>query len=697
MKERIGWQRGDGADALVGREWLVTNGLGGYASGTIAGVATRRYHGLLVAALPNPLGRTMMFNHLSEQLRLPGGALVRLGASRPDGVPPGAPDAPPPAADQTLFGAEHLLEFRLEQGLPVWTYQLGELVLEKRVLLVNMQNTVHITYRLLAGEGSLRLSLRPAVHFRSHDAPVSQELGVPYTLTLVADRFELAAGSPLPPLRMRVMGAGQNFVFEHERHPQVTYRIEEARGYQARGELWSHGHFKVLVTRDSSATLIASTEPWETLIALRPPQAQRYESDRRGRLVHIAGIDSEDRTAAELTLAADQFLIAPAGRIDDATRARAQGEELRTVIAGYHWFTDWGRDTMISLEGLALTTGRALEARWILHSFAHYVRDGLIPNMFPEGAQEGLYHTADATLWFFHAVDRYLSYTSDQATLRQLLPTLEGIVAEHIRGTRFGIRVDPADGLLTQGQEGYQLTWMDAKCDGWVVTPRRGKAVEINALWYNALRVLEGWLAALRGPDAAAEARAAANRARASFNARFWNAAGGYLYDVVDQPSGAADGAFRPNQLFAVSLPHPVLDPERWKSVVDQVAEKLLTPVGLRSLAREHPDYKPSYHGDLRTRDAAYHQGTVWAWLIGPFLDAWLKVYPDRVPEARQLLAGLEAHLGDACIGSISEVFDAEPPYAPRGCIAQAWSVAELLRAWIATTPGRSGSRSKDT
>jgi predicted glycogen debranching enzyme len=686
MIDRIGWRRGEPADALVCREWLVTNGLGGYASGTIAGVTTRRYHGLLIAALPNPLGRTMMFNHLSEQLKLPSGALVRLGTARPDGLPPAGGEGSAP-----LYGAEHLVEFRLEHGLPIWTYDLEGLVLEKRLLLAHMQNTVHVTYRVLSGEGSLRLSLRPAVHFRPHDASVSQELGAPYALTLVDDRFELTAAPPLPPLRMRVMGEGKTFVFEHERHPQVTYAIEEARGYQSHGELWSHGHFKVLINQRSSATLIASTEPWEMMVALRPPQAQRYELERRRRLVHIAAVPAEDQTVAEVVLAADQFLIAPAGRIEDATLARAQGEELRTVIAGYHWFTDWGRDTMISLEGLALCTGRAQEARWILQSFSHYVRDGLLPNMFPEGAQDGLYHTADATLWFFHAVDRYLHHTGDRATVRHLLPVLEAIVGEHQRGTRFGIRVDPADGLLTQGQEGYQLTWMDAKCDGWVVTPRRGKAVEINALWYNALRVVEGWVAEERGRAAAAELQAAANRAQASFNARFWN--GGALYDVVDQPSGGDDPAFRPNQIFAISLPHPVLDRERWRPVVDQVAERLLTPVGLRSLAREHPDYKPTYHGDLRTRDAAYHQGTVWAWLIGPFVDAWLKVYPQRAPEARRFLDGLRLHLGEACVGSVSEVFDAEPPFTPRGCTAQAWSVAELLRAWLATAPPREEPR----
>jgi predicted glycogen debranching enzyme len=688
VNARIGWRRGDGAATLVSREWLVTNGLGGYASGTVAGVNTRRYHGLLVAALPNPLGRTMMFNHLSEQIRLSDGTLTRLCASRPDGRPePPRDEHDRHDDDSWLYGAQHLAEFRLELGLPVWTYELGPFVLEKRIYMPYLQNTVHITYRLLSGDGSLRMSLRPAVHFRSHDAAVNRDLGAPYTLSLIADRFELSSGGVLPPLRVRVLGDSANFVFEHGRHALVSYRAEEARGYEAHGELWSHGHFKVRLTREHPATLIASTEPWETVIALGPDRAMRYETDRRNRLISIADCAPDDRTAGELVLAGDQFLIAPAGRIEDATRARAQGEELRTVIAGYHWFTDWGRDTMISLEGLALVTGRPQEARWILHSFAHYVRDGLIPNMFPEGAQDGLYNTADATLWFFHALDRYLAFTSDTNTLSQLLPLLQEIIAAHRHGTRYGIHMDPDDGLLTQGQEGYQLTWMDAKCDGWVVTPRRGKAVEINALWYNALRLLERWQTELHGAEAAADARAAAARVERAFNARFWNQSCDCLYDVVDQEGGGNDEAFRPNQLFAISLPNPVLARERWKPVVDHVGEKLLTPCGLRSLAREHRDYKPSYHGDLRTRDAAYHQGTVWSWLIGPFIDAYLKVYPERRTQARQLLGGLEAHLGEACVGSVSEVFDAEPPFTPRGCIAQAWGVAELLRTWLATAP----------
>jgi predicted glycogen debranching enzyme len=379
-------------------------------------------------------------------------------------------------------------------------------------------------------------------------------------------------------------------------------------------------------------------------------------------------------------------VITPAGRAEEAARARAAGEHVRTVIAGYHWFTDWGRDTMISLEGLTLSTRRYPEAGYILRTFGHYVRDGLIPNMFPDGAREGLYHTADATLWFFHAVDRYTRVTGDTDTLRALLPIFVDIARHHLEGTRFGIGVDDADGLLRQGQQGYQLTWMDAKVDDWVVTPRRGKAVEINALWYNALCLLGDWLRDLGRPEGMADLDPGshADRARRSFNERFWYADGGYLYDIVDGEHGN-DAACRPNQVFAISLDHPVLDKARWPSVMQVVRDRLLTPVGLRSLAPGHPDYKPKYFGDLRARDAAYHQGTVWAWLIGPFVDAWLKVYPDDRAGARRLFEGFDRHLSDACVGSISEIFDAEAPYVPRGCVAQAWSVAEVLRGLLKT------------
>ncbi len=656
---------------LVKHEWLVTNGLGGYASGTIAGVASRRYHSLLVAALPAPLGRQVMLNHLSELIRLPGGETFLFGGEER----PGRLD---------LHGVDYFQEFRLERGLPVWRYEVLGVTFEKRILLPYRQNTVHVSYRLIDGPGRVRLKLRPSVHFRHYDAPVGAPHPEPYTLTSVEGRYELSSHSSLPPLRMYLHGQRAAFTNDCSRAPDILYRVEESRGYEAEGTLWSPGYFRVDLTPDRDATLVASTEGWDTILALPPDEALAAERERRAHLLSIADSAVHEGLGRDLVLAADQFLVTPAGRLEDAARARAAGEEARTVIAGYHWFTDWGRDTMISLEGLTLTTGRHLEAGYILRTFAYHIRDGLIPNLFPDGEKEGLFHTADATLWYFHALDRYLAATGDTAMLDVLLPKLLEIAEHHLRGTRFGIGVDPADGLLRQGEQGYQLTWMDAKVGDWVVTPRRGKAVEINALWYNALRLLEDWVRGAQGEGAAAIWAKHAQRARESFNRRFWYDAGGYLYDVVDGEQGD-DTACRPNQLLAISLPHPILEPQRWQSVVQVAQARLLTPLGLRTLAPEHPDYKPKYYGDLRARDAAYHQGTVWAWLIGPFIDAWLKVYPEERAEARQFLKGFENHLGQTCIGSISEIFDAEEPYAPRGCVAQAWSVAEVLRCWAKT------------
>ena len=669
----IPWKGPDAPDVepLLTREWLVTNGLGGYASGTISGVATRRYHGILIAALPAPFGRTVMLNHLSEMVRLPDGTSLRLsGVEHAGGL-------------LEIAGAPYHTEFRLENGLPIWRYELHGFVLEKRVLLRHLQNTAQVTYSLLEGDGTVRLKLRPSMHFRGHEDPVSEALPEPYELKASGDRLEFCNGTDLPPLRMKVVGERSTFTLEGKRIEDLFYRVESRRGYQDVGDLWSPGHFAVSLSRDAEASLIASTEGWEVIDALTPGDAEAAERMRRRSLLAAADPRAQDGPAAELVLAADQFIIKPAGRVEDEARARASGEEARTVIAGYHWFTDWGRDTMISLPGLTLTTGREVEASWILRTFAHYVRDGLIPNMFPDGQTQGLYHTADATLWFFEAVQRYLTVIDDRVTLEAVLPKLLDIFEHHVRGTQFGIHVDPKDGLLNQGAEGYQLTWMDAKVDDWVVTPRRGKAVEINALWYNALRLLEGWLRDV-GHDRADAVADAAERCRKSFNERFWNGERGFLFDVVDGPDGN-DPVCRPNQVLSISLSHPVLERERWEPVIRVVKERLLTPVGLRSLAQDEKEYKPWYDGDLRARDAAYHQGTVWSWLIGPFIDAWLKVYPDDRAGARRFLEGFLPHLDEACVGSVSEIFDAEEPFTPRGCVAQAWGVAELLRCWVLT------------
>ncbi len=662
----IAQAQAENAREILRREWLIANGLGGYASGTICGMVSRRYHGLLVAALPAPAGRVVMLNHLAEYLHLPDGRRALLGGEEHARV-------------------DHCLrEFRLESGLPIWTYKAEGHVIEKRLLLIHGQNTLHATYRLLSGQEAARLELRPAVHFRLHENDVSQTLREGYALLILDNRYEITAPDQPHPLRLCVHGEETKFTHEGGRTREIFYQTEADRGYHSRGTLWSPGCFHVELRPDRPATLVASTEAWPAILAVDPETAVMSDIERRHRLIAAADPSARSGSAAELVLAADQFIIQPAGRIEDAARAKAAGDDVRTVIAGYHWFTDWGRDTMISLEGLTLTTGRHVEAGWILRTFAHYIRDGLIPNLFPEGQSEGLYHTADATLWFFHALDRYLETTKDRGTLQLLLPKLVEIVDLHLRGTRFGIGVDPADGLLRQGEEGYQLTWMDAKVDGWVVTPRRGKAVEINALWYNALLLLAGWLRAERDEATARPYASHAQRARESFNRRFWCAERGYLLDVVDGEHGD-DDACRPNQVFAISLRHAVLDEAHWPPVLEKVRAELLTPVGLRSLSPRHPDYKARYFGDLRARDAAYHQGTVWAWLIGPFIDAWLKVHPGDRAGARGWLNGLAAHLDHACVGTINEIFDAEEPYTPRGCIAQAWSVAEALRCWTKT------------
>jgi predicted glycogen debranching enzyme len=657
---------------LLEREWIVTNGLGGYAAGTVAGACTRRYHGLLIAALEVPLGRTMMFNYLGEELRTPAGESVRLAGEEL------------PERTVNLPGEAFLQDFSLRMGLPVWHYEVQGFSLEKRILMLHGQNTVHIHYRLLAGSGSLRLRLRPEFHFRGHDDSVSGELPEPYRVQGWGDRFEVSTPA-WPPLRMRLEAERAALVLDGGRTREVYYRMEAGRGYDACGALWSPGYFRADISAGEEVVLVASTENWEIMGAVPPKLALNSELDRRSRLLAQADPRARSGAGGELVLGADQFVIRPKTRAADAARSQATGDEIRTVIAGYYWFGDWGRDTMISLEGLTLATGRQVEAAWILRTFANYVRDGLIPNLFPEGQSQGLYHTADASLWFFHALDRYVQATGDRATLRYILPKLEEIIHSHFQGTRFGIGVDPADGLLRQGAQGYQLTWMDAKVDDWVVTPRRGKAVEICALWYNALRIYEGWLREeARDPGRADVIARHAEQTRDSFNRRFWYAEGDYLYDVIDGETGA-DSSLRPNQIFAMSLAHPVLDESRWKPVLDIVTQRLLTPAGLRSLAPGEPDYKPRYDGDLRSRDAAYHQGTVWGWLVGPFIDAWLRVNPGDRKTAREFLTGFMSHLGEACIGSISEVFDAEAPYTPRGCPAQAWSVAEVLRVWIKT------------
>jgi predicted glycogen debranching enzyme len=662
----LDWHRDRDPLELRRREWLLTNGLGGYASGTIAGIPTRKYHGLFVPNLGAPKGRHIMISRCDEWIVTPKGELHLGGAE---------------FENERLVGESHryLKDFRLDHRIAVWTFEFDDAVLEKSVVMVHNQNTVCVQYRLLSGQ-NLSLRVRPFVSFRRHDETPTSTTGDEFTLEVRSGRHEIRhAHSPLV-LRVALQPGPTTFMTDRAEEDQFVYRVERDRGDPAFDSAFSPGYFAAHVAADRPVVFVASTHPWERM---EFDATAVFDAERRrlSGLLALAPHMADDPVAEQLAMAADQFVVLPGSRLEENVMAQAEGSELRSIYAGYHWFGDWGRDTMISLEGLTLSTGRFREAGAILRTFSHYVRDGLLPNLFPEGEREALYHTADATLWYFHAISRYVEVTGDRSILLQLFPVLTSVIEHHLRGTRFGIRADPADGLLAAGAEGYQLTWMDAKVDGWVVTPRRGKPVEIQALWYNALRLMAAWAEQLGADHRSYDAQA--KRARETFNERFWNPSTSCLYDVIDGPDGD-DASIRPNQVFAISLPHPILYERRWEPVLETVRNRLVTAYGLRTLSAEHPDYKAHYRGDLRSRDAAYHQGTVWPWLIGHYIDASLRVRPDRAG-ARQLLRAFPEHLCEAGVGSISEIFDAEDPYSPGGCIAQAWSVAEVLRAWLRT------------
>ncbi len=662
----IDWDRHRNPVELLDREWLVTNGLGGYASGSLAGAATRKYHGLFVPNLTAPKGRHVLISRCDELVLIDGQTY---------------PISDVEFGDGRLTGEAHrwLRQFRLDHGMASWIFEFGNVVLERAIVMAHLQNTACIRYRVLEGP-SVELRIRPFICFRRHDQPPSTRRDGAFALTVEQGRHEFRlVGNPIT-LRMAVQPGPTVFTTEEEEHVDWVYRIDRNRGDSARERVFSPGWFNATAHADRPACILASTHGWERL-DIDASELFAAERRRLDDLVSLSGVRDDDAMAKQLVRAADQFIVLPGSRMDESATAQAHGSELRSIYAGYHWFGDWGRDTMISLEGLTLCTRRYREAAAILRTFASYVRDGLLPNLFPEGERQALYHTVDATLWFFHSIARYVETTSDRSVLEDLFPTLQSIVRHHIDGTRYGIHMDPRDGLIAAAADGYQLTWMDAKVDGWVVTPRRGKPVEIQALWYNALRHMAHWSRELgsQGPDY----DHLASRVRNSFNRRFWN--NGALFDVIDGPDGD-DAAIRPNQVFAVALPHAVLDSSRWEHVIGIVRDRLLTPFGLRTLDPGHPDYKSRYFGDLLARDAAYHQGTVWPWLIGPFVDAWLRIHPDRA-RARELLSAFVPHLSDAGVGSISEIFDAEYPHVPGGCMAQAWSVAEVLRVWLKTQP----------
>jgi len=648
------------------REWLVTNELGGYASGTIGGVNTRRYHGLLVAALAPPVERTVLVGGLVEWATYDGKRYPLSTHEYGGGV-----------IDPQ--GYKHMQSFALHGMLPVWTFALADALLERRVWMASGANTTYITYRLLGGVAPLELEITPLVTYRDFH---SLSLGGDWQpwVNVEPHGALIRAFDGAQPVRLLAEGA--RFERGGAWWWNFFHREEATRGLDTRSDLYAPGAFRATLAPESTPgatiALIATAEPGEPL----PAQIALEAAEERQRtLLHQAQAENADRVVQQLILAADQFIVercaAPA-----ALKLGGASEPVRhkTIIAGYHWFNDWGRDTMIALPGLTLATGRPADAANILRTFAAFVDRGLLPNTFPDQPELApSYNTADATLWYVLAVRACDDVTGDRALVDELLPVLRGIVDWHIRGTRFHIGVDPADALLHAGEPGVQVTWMDAKVGDFVVTPRIGKPVEINALWYNALRILAAFLAE-RGDPAAAEYDALAGRALASFRARFVRLDREHLADVVDGPDGD-DWTLRPNQIFAISLPYPLLEAPVAARVLRSVERSLLTTYGLRSLSPDDPAYRGHYTGDQYQRDSCYHQGAVWTWLMGAYVAAHARVHGDRAA-ALARLRPFEHHLRDAGLGSISEIMAGDPPHLPAGCIAQAWSVAEALRLW---------------
>lgn len=629
-------------------EWLETNGRGGFASGTVAGPNTRRYHALLLIARNPPVDRFVLVNHLEEHVAV-GGQTVALSANCYRGTV--HPD-----------GYTRCVGFS-SKPWPTWTYDVGGAQVIREIFCPQGRDMVVIRWTLARTDGqAVPLIVRPMLSGRSSHATHHENSELwPRANQNGAVRWQPYDGVPA----VLALCPG------HYRHAPDWYRrvqfpVEQQRGLEYEEDWWSPGEFTMELTAEQPVHLAFTTEAVEAI------NVQTLAQDERRRRQRLAdGAPGEDRLVRALWIAADAYL---------AERGRQ-----KTVLAGYPWFTDWGRDAFIALPGLCLVTGRFEVARQVIENFAAHVSQGMIPNRFPDAGETPEYNAIDAPLWFVHAVGRYLDYTKDEETVRRVAwPAVQAILDGYRQGTRYNIRMD-SDGLIAGGAPGVQLTWMDAKVGDWVVTPRHGKPVEIQALWVRALLVGEDL--ATRFGDKPFAQRCGDDRLRAvrSFRARFWYDRGGYLYDVVDGPQGD-DPSLRPNQLYAVALTGELVEESQAKRVVEVVRERLVTPVGLRTLAPDDPRYRPRYEGDARSRDGAYHQGTVWPFLLGPFVTAWVRVHggtPEAKRTARGFLDGIERHLGEACIGQVSEIFDAEPPHAPRGCFAQAWSVAEPLRALV--------------
>lgn len=628
------------------REWLETNGIGGYASSTVSGANSRRYHGLLVAATRPPIGRVVMLSKFEETLVIDGERFELSSNRYPGRIYP--------------EGYRFVTGFKLDP-FPQWTIEVNGTVLERSVFMVNGENTTVCRWRIVKAKSKkakISLELRPLIAFRDHHHLRHDAVGWNGEYDAETGYVSIRPVDDLPAMHLAHNASeveDQGFWYR-----DLEYAIEKERGFDYTEDLYQP--FCMKFDLATPAAVVASTDPKAIVEA---DNLEKAELKRRAMIV--AAARTKDPTLRTLALAADQFIV-----------DRGDG---KTVIAGYPWFSDWGRDTMIALNGLTLATNRPEIARSIIAEFALYLSEGMLPNRFPDEGEDPDYNTVDATLWYFEAIRAYAEKTGDYLFVHsELYDKLVNVIEWHVRGTRFGIGVD-SDGLLRAGEPGVQLTWMDAKIGDWVVTPRTGKAVEIQALWFNALRIMSG-LAELFGDDENQHRFFEMSEiAQDSFNGQFWNQEENCLFDVII--GDERDASVRPNQIFAVSLPHSMLDADRSRAVVGKVEAELLTPFGLRSLSPNDPRYVPAYLGSPLDRDASYHQGTVWGWLIGPFVDAYRKVHSQDAKAKKrinEILSSFDAHLSEAMLGQVSEIFDGDPPHAPRGAPAQAWSVAALLR-----------------
>lgn len=654
MPIRFGREIAGDLSVLESREWLVTNGIGGYASGSAAGSITRGYHGLLVAALSPPVNRWIMLVKLDE-------TVVHRGVAYPLATNrwAGGPVSPE--------GYKNIQSFQLEGSVPLWTYACGDALIEKRIWMQRGVNTTFIEYSVVTAAKPVTFSISAIADNRIFHN--TGDIAWPVTVNPLPDGVRVFCSKQgSKPLTVRA--ASGTVSPASDRYNNFYLPGETARGLRDSDDHVHVATFQVTLNAGMTLQMLGSAEdaPAFDITALN----QRRELDKTlladWQKTRVAGAAPAPDWIQQIVLASDQFVV------DRPSAAQPDG---KSVIAGYHWFDDWGRDTMISLPGLTLVTGRSQVSATILRTFGRYVSQGMLPNRFPGIGDTPEYNTIDATLWYFQAIRAYYQATADNTVLTDLYPVLAEIIDWHVKGTRYGIKVDPADGLLRGGQDGVQLTWMDAKVGDTVITPRIGKPVEVNALWYNALAAMGEFSQHLGKSPAVYNTLAAS--ALAGFN-RFWNPVTGYCFDVLDGPHGN-EASLRPNQLLAVSLPQSPLSPDQQRAVVIACSQALLASYGMRSLAPSDPAYQGIYTGDQSHRDAAYHQGTVWAWLTGPFLDAHLRVFGDRALALR-ILEPFADHLSGAGLGSVSEIFGGDAPFPPVGCIAQAWSVAETLRSF---------------